>query len=479
MHACVQTRAALDQTYHIGRADVITWFKNRTAVSKKRRGDQQGDGHQRGSTAHLWQPLPQQSIGAVVPAIRSLTQEEGMELARLVDAQSRKRRSIIGRGDDGGGGGGGGLAHPACAGGGMQQPDPGFNISYASYPVQQPQDGVAPLDPTATTRLTQRGFGALLGPATGGLTQMLQGDAPLDPTATNSQLLLQRQGSGAMMQQQGHSRSVNASFNRASPFSAGQLSLSTQAATASVASILPIAPTGAFFSAGATAASVLPIAPTGTMLRLMSAGQHLGWSSGSPRLTAPSHQRAVLGADTAAAAQTSGQHFSRNGGSPSRLTEAWSGQPLVRQQPPAPSSSYYGGPHCRGTPPLVQAPVASSSSRRRWPQRGGLRPPVPRQRHDAGASSHQHSSVASPSAYENKNDDSPAPPSRCMLGPAVTEAAVAYLAPTGMAVMGLVMEPAPHEVQNHEDADFSRRSSLALIASDDFMKFMRGLVSDE
>ena len=66
-----------------------------------------------------------------------------------------------------------------------------------------------------------------------------------------------------------------------------------------------------------------------------------------------------------------------------------------------------------------------------------------------------------------------------MLGPAVTEAAVAYLAPTGMAVMGLVMEPAPHEVQNHGDADFSRRSSLALIASDDFMKFMRGLVSDE
>ena len=706
MHACAQTRAALDQSYGISQADVVTWFKNRTGLSKKRRGDQRGSDHQSGishqsqrggghqgsgqqegvhqsgSLAHLWQPISQQSIDALLGPTAStsvmMTEEQGIELARLVDAQSRKRRggqqSITGCDD--GNGGGGSLAYSAAAGG-MQQHDPGFNSSsYASYLMQQPQQGgVASLGPSEISgllllqrqgsgaammqqqgsgaMLQQQGSGAPLGPATSiSLMQMLQGGNLLDPVAAGSRGLVSQQdrapgpaasggggfmqqqqdrapgpaagGGGGLMQLQGlggldraisgsglmqlllgeyyrdHSRSVNASLNRAaspafggtlmSPFSAGPLPFSTQAAAlastasnlpiaptgtlflsaeataASVlpiapaetflsagvtsacvlpiaptgtllsagvtsASVLPIAPTGTLLSAGVTSASILPIAPTGTMLRLMSAGQHLGWSAGSPGLTVPSHQHAVLGADTAAGVQTSGQHYNQNAGSPGGLTDVLSGVPLVRQ-PPAPSSlSSDGGPQFLGLPPLVQPPMAPPSSHSE-PRRGGGMPPLarPRQRHNARARSHQRNRAALPSGY-NGDDDNPAPASRCVPeGPSAPDgvraflpapiqrgaddaagetappnestlvvpatsgllsaaenqsgaslpqgaaAAEASLAPTGTAVTGLAAEPAPHEAQ---DADFGRPPSLAPIASDEFMKFLQGLVSTE
>ena len=713
--ACAQTRAALDQSYGISQADVVTWFKNRTGLSKKRRGDQRGSDHQSGishqsqrggghqgsgqqegvhqsgSLAHLWQPISQQSIDALLGPTAStsvmMTEEQGIELARLVDAQSRKRRggqqSITGCDD--GNGGGGSLAYSAAAGG-MQQHDPGFNSSsYASYLMQQPhQGGVAPLGPAATNSfllrqqgsgamMRQQGSGAPLGPATSiSLMQMLQGGNLLDPVAAGSRGLVSQQdrapgpaasggggfmqqqqdrapgpaagGGGGLMQLQGlggldraisgsglmqlllgeyyrdHSRSVNASLNRAaspafggtlmSPFSAGPLPFSTQAAalastasnlpiaptgtlflsaeataasvlpiapaetflsaagvtaasvlpiapsgtflsagvtTASVlpiapsgtflsagvtaASVLPIAPTGTFLSGAVSASSILPIAPTGTMLRLMSAGQHLGWNAGCPGLTAPSHQHAVLGVDTAAGVQTSGQHYNQNAGSPGGLTDVLSGVPLVRQ-PPAPSSlSSDGGPQFLGLPPLVQPPMAPPSSHSE-PRRGGGMPPLarPRQRHNARARSHQRNRAALPSGY-NGEDDNPAPASRCVPeGPSAPDgvraflpapiqrgaddaagetappnestlvvpatsgllsaaenqsgaslpqgaaAAEASLAPTGTAVTGLAAEPAPHEAQ---DADFGRPPSLAPIASDEFMKFLQGLVSTE
>ena len=54
VHVCSQTRAALDQIYGIGQADVVTWFKNRTGLSKQRKGYPPGGGdHQSGSLAQL------------------------------------------------------------------------------------------------------------------------------------------------------------------------------------------------------------------------------------------------------------------------------------------------------------------------------------------------------------------------------------------------------------------------------------------